>query len=94
MRTDLEGLFVAGEGAGSGVLFLRCAPAAFVEGLHPEGFGGVGDGFVQSVQGGGAGIQAGGESLPPGVQKRVDGVRAAGAELFADFFDGGALASA
>ena len=49
MRADLEGLFVGGEGAGGGVLFLRGAAAAFVEGLHPEGFGGVGYGFGQSV---------------------------------------------
>jgi len=37
MRADLEGLFVGGEGTGGGVLFLRGAAAAFVEGLHPEG---------------------------------------------------------
>jgi hypothetical protein len=94
MRADLEGLFVSGEGAGGGVLFLRSAAPAFVEGLHPEGFGSMGYGFGEAVQGGGTGIQASGESLPPGVEQWVDGVRRTGAEFFADLFDGGALAGA
>jgi hypothetical protein len=92
MRADLEGLFIGGESAGGGVLFLRGAAAAFVEGLHPEGFGGLGHALGQSVQGGGAGVQAGGESLPPGVEQRVDGVRGSGAKFLTDFFDGGAFA--
>ena len=37
LRADLKGLLVGGDGAGRGVLFLRSAAAAFVEGLHPEG---------------------------------------------------------
>jgi hypothetical protein len=54
MGADLEGLFVGGEGAGGGVLFLGGAAAAFVEGLHPQGLGGVGYGFGESVERGGA----------------------------------------
>jgi hypothetical protein len=91
---DLEGLFVCGEGAGGGVLFLRRAAPAFVEGLHPEGFGSVGHGFGKSVQSGRAGVQSSRESLPPGIEQGVDGVRGARAELLADSFDGGALAGA
>jgi hypothetical protein len=67
MRADFEGLFVGGERAGGGVLFLGSAAAAFVEGLHPESFGGVGHRFGQAVQGGGTGVQSSGESLPPGI---------------------------
>jgi hypothetical protein len=67
MRAELQGLFVGGAGAGGGVLFLRGAAAAFVEGLHPEGLGGMCHGLGQSMEGGGAGVQAGGESFPPGI---------------------------
>lgn len=94
MRADLESLFVGGEGAGGGVLLLRSAAAAVVEGLHPEGLGGVGYGFGQSVEGGGSGIQASRQPFPPGIQERVDGVRGAGAEFLADLFDSGAFAGA
>jgi hypothetical protein len=74
------------------MLFLRRAAAAFVEGLHPEGFGGVSYGFGESMQGGGTCVQSGRESLSPSIQERVDGVGRAGAEFPADFFDGGAFA--
>jgi hypothetical protein len=49
MGADLEALFVGGEGARGGVPFLGGAVAAFVEGLHPESFGGVGHGFGESM---------------------------------------------
>jgi hypothetical protein len=49
MRADLKGLFVGGESAGGRVLFLTGAAPAFVEGLHPEGFGGVGHGFGEAM---------------------------------------------
>ena len=74
-------------------MLLRGTSSAFVERLHPEGFGDVGDGFGEAVQRGGSGVQAGGESLPPGIQQRVDGVGGAGAEFLADLFDGGAVAA-
>lgn len=54
----------------------------------------MGDGFRQAVQGGGAGVQSCGESLPPGIQHGVDGVRGAAAEFAADFLNGGAIADA
>ena len=92
MRADLESLFVGGEGAGGRVLFLRGAATAFVEGLHPEGFGDVGDGFGESVQGGGAGVEACGEPFPPRVEQRIYGVRGAATEACADFFNRGAFA--
>jgi hypothetical protein len=91
---DLETLFVGGEGAGGGVLFLGGTAPAFVEGLYPQGFGGVSDRFWESVKCGGAGVQAGRKPLPPGIEQGVDGVRGAGAEFLADFLDGGALAGA
>jgi hypothetical protein len=59
MGADLEGLFVGGEGASGRALFLGGAVATFVEGLHPQGLGGLGHGFGESMQGGGAGVQAG-----------------------------------
>lgn len=67
MRADLEGLFVGGQGTDGGVLFLGSAAPTFVEGLHPEGFGGVGHGFGQSVQGGGAGVESSRKPPPPGI---------------------------
>jgi hypothetical protein len=94
MRADLESLLVGGEGAGGGVLLLRSAAAALVEGLHPESLGGVGYGFGQSVEGGGAGVQASRKPLPPRIQERVDCVWGAGAESLADLLDGGAFARA
>ena len=50
--------------------------------------------FGESVQGGGSGVEAAGESAPPGVEQRVDGVRGAAADRRADLLDGGALAFA
>jgi hypothetical protein len=67
MRADFEGLSIGGEGAGGGVLFLRGAAPAFVEGLHPEGFGGVGHGFGESMQSGGTGVESSRKPLPPGI---------------------------
>jgi hypothetical protein len=70
-----EVLLIVGDGALRGLEFELGASAAFVEGLHPEGFGDVGDGFREAVQGGGAGIEACGEVLPPGIEEGTDGVR-------------------
>lgn len=92
MRADLEALFVEGVGAGSGGGFEGGALAAFVEGLHPEGFGDVGDGFGQAVEGGGARVEPGSQLFPPSVEEGVDGVRGAGAEALADLFNCWALA--
>lgn len=92
VRADLDGLFVGGEGAGGGVLLLRSTSPALGEGLHPECFGGVGYGFGNAVQGGRTCIQARGESLPPGIQQRIDRVRGASTELIGDLFDRGAFA--
>ena len=71
-----------------------CAAPGFLERLQPESFGGVGDGFGEAVQGGGAGVEATGEAAPPEIKQRVDGVRGAAADLGADLFDGGTLAVA
>jgi hypothetical protein len=68
------------------------AAATFFEGLHPQGFGDVGDGFGEAVQGGGTCVESRGEGLPPGVEHGVDGVGGALADLGADLVDGGALA--
>jgi hypothetical protein len=67
VRADGEGLLLVGGGALRGLQFKFGAAAAFIEGLHPQGFGDVGDGFGESMQGGGPGVQAGGESFPPGI---------------------------
>jgi hypothetical protein len=53
---DFEGLLLLGGGALRGLQFELGAPAAFVEGLEPKGFGDVGDGFGEAVQGGGSGV--------------------------------------
>jgi hypothetical protein len=91
---DLEALLLFGRSAFFGLEFEIGATAAFVEGLHPEGFGDVGDGFGEAVQGSWSGVEAAAESLPPGVQEGVDGVRGAAAESLADSVDGGAFAGA
>src|SRR6202042_1615757 len=80
--------------AGVAAEFSRGAPAAFIDGLHPEGLGDVGDGLGEAVQGGGAGVEARGEALPPGVEQRVDGVGGAAADFLADFFNRGTFAGA
>jgi hypothetical protein len=49
--TDFEVLLLVGGGCSSGFEFELGAAAAFVERLHPEGFGDVGDGFGEAVQG-------------------------------------------
>jgi hypothetical protein len=46
---DFEVLLVVGGDAFGCVQFLLSAAAAFVEGLHPEGFGDVGDGLGEAV---------------------------------------------
>jgi hypothetical protein len=46
---DLEVLLKLVAEALGGLQFLVGAAAAFVEGLHPQGFGDVGDGFGQAV---------------------------------------------
>jgi hypothetical protein len=55
-------------------LFEQCAALAFLEGLHPEGFGDVGDGFWEAVQGGRARVQSRGKGFPPSVEQGIDGV--------------------
>jgi hypothetical protein len=47
---DFEGLLLVGSGALCGLEFELGAATAFVEGLHPEGFGDVGDGFGEAVE--------------------------------------------
>ena len=89
---QLEALFVEVGEAGAVALFQRCAALAFLERLHPQGFGDVGDAFGQAVQGRGAGVQSGREGFPPGIEHGVDGVGGAAADFAADFFDGGAFA--
>jgi len=51
---ELEALFVEFGEAVAVALFQERAAFAFLERLHPEGFGDVGDAFRQAVQGGGA----------------------------------------
>ncbi len=53
---EVEGLFFGGESASGRALFLGSAAATFVEGLQPEAFGEVGDGFGEPVQRRGAGV--------------------------------------
>ena len=53
---NFEGLLLVGGGRSCGFEFELGAAAAFLEGLHPERFGNVGDGFGEAVQGGGAGV--------------------------------------
>jgi len=72
--TDLEVLLKLVAEVFGGFQFQVSAAAAFFEGLHPEGFGDVGDGFGEAVQGGGACVQSCGEGIPPGVEHGVDGV--------------------
>ena len=60
-------------------LFEQRAALAFFERLHPQRFGHVGDGFRQAVQGGGPGVESGGEGLPPGIEQRINGVGGAAA---------------
>ena len=91
MRADLEVLLNTRSASRLAMEFLLGTPAALVEGLHPEGFGDVGDGFGEPMQSGGAGIQARGEALPPGVKQGIDGVGRAAADFLADFFDRRAL---
>jgi hypothetical protein len=74
MGADLEVLLKLVAEAIGGIEFQVGAAAAFFEGLHPQGFGDVGDGFGEAVQGGGAGIQSCGEGFPPGIEGGVDGV--------------------
>ena len=71
---DFEGLLLFGAGALCGFEFQLGAAAPFVEGLHPERLCDVGDGFGEAVQGGGAGVQAGGEMFPPGVEQGAHGI--------------------
>lgn len=94
MRADLEvGLPLSGAARSAADLVLR-AMAAFLEGLHPERFRDMSNGFGQAVEGCGAGIEARGQTLPPRVQQRVDRVGRASTDFLADFFYGGALALA
>jgi hypothetical protein len=88
---DLEVLLVVGGEAFGGFQFLLGAAAGFGEGLHPEGFGDVGDGLGKAVQGGRARIESGEEGFPPSIEHGVDGVGGAAAELGADLIDGGAF---
>ena len=53
---DFEVLLLFGAGALCGSEFELRAAAPFVEGLHPECFCDVGNGFGEAVQGGGAGV--------------------------------------
>jgi hypothetical protein len=94
MGADLEVLLLVGGEAFGGFQFLLGSAAAFIERLHPQGFGDVGDGFGEAVQGGGAGIESRGETFPPGVEHWVDGVGGALADLGADLVDRGAFAGA
>jgi len=55
---DLEALFVEFGNACAVALFESGAAFAFFERLHPEGFGDVGDGFGEAVQGGGTGVES------------------------------------
>jgi hypothetical protein len=89
---DLEVLLKLVAKIRGGFQFLVGAAAAFVEGLHPQGFGDVGDGFGEAVQGGGACVETCGEGFPPGVEERIDGVGGAAADFGTDLVDGGALA--
>ena len=50
------GMLLVGGGALRRSQFQLRTAAAFVEGLQPEGFGDVGAGFGEAVQGGGAGV--------------------------------------
>jgi len=58
MGADFERLLLFGGGALRRFEFELGAAAAFVEGLHPQGFGDVGDGFRQSMEGGGSGVES------------------------------------
>jgi hypothetical protein len=91
MGADLDGLLLISGVAFFGFELESGASAAFVERLHPEGFGNVCNGFGEAVQGGWSGVEAAAESLPPGVQEGVDGVGGAGAECLADSVNGGAF---
>jgi hypothetical protein len=57
------------------------ATASVLDRLQPETLGGVEYGFREAVQRGGAGVETAGEAAPPGVQKWIDGVRAAAANF-------------
>jgi hypothetical protein len=63
----VEGLLLVDGRALLGLELEPGAAAAFLESLHPESFGDVGHGFGEAVQGGGPGVQARGEPLPPGI---------------------------
>jgi hypothetical protein len=74
MGADFQDLFfVAVQAFGSFVLGAG-ATSGFLLGLHPKCFGDMGNGFRESVQGCGSGVEACRERLPPGIEQRVDGV--------------------
>ena len=74
--------------------FQRNTATRFLERLHPERLRGVGHGFRDALQCRGSGVQAPGESLPPSIEHRVDGVRGAAAQPRAHLLDGRTLAVA
>ena len=94
MGAQVEVGFALGGASHGAVKFLLRPPAAFLEGLHPECFGDVGDRFGQPTQGRRAGIEARGEPLPPGIEERIDGVGGAAADPLADLLNRRALALA
>ena len=68
MRADVLGLLLVSGDVFGGLKFdVRTAPT-FVERLHPEGFGDMGDGFREPVKSGGTGIKSRAGGLPPGVE--------------------------
>ena len=85
------GLTLRSASRGAVELLLR-PPAPFLEGLHPECFGDVGNRFGEPMQGGRPGIEARGEALPPGIEERIDGVGRAAADFLADLLNRRALA--
>jgi hypothetical protein len=94
MGADLEVRLGTSGYAAIAAQFLLGAAPGFLEGLHPQRFRSVKDAFRDTVKRGGSGIEPGGESLPPKIQERVDGVRRAAADSLSHLFDRRALAAA
>lgn len=91
MGADFEGLLLLGGGVIGGFELELGAAAAFVKGLHPEGFGDVGDGLGQAMQGGGTRIQPRSKVFPPDIQERTHGIRGPTADGCSDSFHRGTV---
>lgn len=94
VAAELEVLLLAVECLAARLILGPRPATGLVEALQPESLGGVEHGFRKAVQGGGSGIEASGEAAPPGVEQRVDRIRAAAAYFPANLFDRRTLAFA